>query len=105
MFGKAIEQAPSMKRTVKMHLLEHHGWTCAIMNACRLWADGGNEAHNHFNQSYRTYEYGQLPKDTFKIIRRSPNIREGRASTPECECVSKLTGVFEARKAKLKCKE
>ena len=40
-YGKAIEQAPSMKRTVNMHLLEHHGWTCAIMNACRLWADGG----------------------------------------------------------------
>ena len=50
----------------------------------------GERSTQPFKQSYRTYEYGQLPKDTFKFIRRSPNIRKGRASTPECECVSKL---------------
>ena len=43
-FNLCLDHAfPSMKRTVNMHLLEHHGWTCAIMNACRLWADGGTE--------------------------------------------------------------
>ena len=83
-----------MKRTVNMHLLEHHGWTCAIMNACRLWADGGTK---HTTSHIGRMSMANRPR-TLSYYRRSPNIREGRASTPECG-VCFQTGVFEARKA------
>ena len=94
-----------MKRTVNMHLLEHHGWTCAIMNACRLWADGVTK-HTTISISRTGHMSmaGQPPKDL--IIRRSPNIREGRASTPDCKCVSKLESLRPEKLSRnRKCKE
>ena len=67
-YGKAIEQAPSMKRTVNMHLLEHHGWTCAIMNACRLWADGGMK-HSTISISHTGHmSMANCPRTLLKLL-------------------------------------
>ena len=46
---------PGMKKTVKMHLLEHHvsEWVDMYNAGFRLVGEQGTEAiHNHFNQLY-----------------------------------------------------
>ena len=50
-FGYLDHAFPSMKRTVKMHLLEHH-----VTDVSELMGEQGTEAvHNQFSQLYRTY--------------------------------------------------
>ena len=49
---------PGMKRTVKMHLIEHHvsEWVDMYNAGFGLMGEQDTEAiHNHFNQLYRTY--------------------------------------------------
>lgn len=57
-FGSLDHAFPGMKRTVKMHLLEHHvsEWVDMYNAGFGLMGEQGTEAiHNHFNQLYRTY--------------------------------------------------
>ena len=87
-FGYLDHAFPGMKRTVKMHLLEHHvsEWVDMYNAGFGLMGEQGTEAiHNHFNQLYRTYPSMVNKVERLKCIMR--------------ECVSQAA-VFEARKAK-----